>query len=168
MQSVAIASYVELEKIVTELITGDGWVVCYLDYKILIGKLVGGKMVFYKNEQFAPEFVQQLRVFNGEAEALFLRAGLGNFKCRVKTDSEQAEVYDAAEQVLWGTRLEELGDGWVSLVEDRGTELIMPCLDRISESGELVDRVKILTHNYIGFNEVGQAGYTDCRFVKFV
>ena len=26
----------------------------------------------------------------------------------------------------------------------------------------------IRTRNYIGYNEIGQAGYVDCRFVEFV
>jgi CRISPR-associated protein (TIGR03984 family) len=69
-----------------------------------------------------------------------------------------------AEQILWGTKSEALTRGWTRLFEGRGMELILPM-----DSAEVtpVNRVKLTTRNYIGYNALGQAGYIDCRFVRF-
>lgn len=170
MQSIAVDSYSELERKIADFIKGDGWVVCYLDYKVLIGKFEAGKMVFYKDEQFELRFLQQLRAFNEELEVLLICTDPGEFNYRIRSDENiPEELIERSRPVLWGTCFTELADGWVKLSEGRGTELIMPRLDSmpLAVSGKLDDRVKILTHNYISFNKIGQAGYTDCRFVKF-
>jgi len=161
VHSIGINSYSELVQTIHNLFHGDGWVVCYLDYKVLIGKYESGSLVFYAGEQFDPLYLQQLRVFNESLELLMLRNASGQFNYRLKSDEEGGEEYIEAKQILWGTRIEKLDNDWIRLSEDRGTELIMPRPQQPN------DRIKLLTRNYIGFNEVGQAGYIDCRFVKF-
>ena len=54
-------------------------------------------------------------------------------------------------------------DGWVLLSEARGTEIYLPYRFK----NPINKLMKIKTRNYIGYNELGQAGYMDCRFVCF-
>ena len=67
-----------------------------------------------------------------------------------------------AGQVLWGNP-REAGDNWTLLKESRGTEIYLPYKLKKPDS----KWVKIKTRNYIDYNEIGQAGYVDCRFVDF-
>jgi len=169
----------ELTAFIGSNFIGPGFCVAYLDYRVLVGRYEqknekdeeGGQMFFYRNRQVEPRFLQRLRVFNQERELLIWRAQ-GGFRWRLRTDGGAGDTQDGgkevdvveAEQILWGTRTEIIGGGWTRIYEDRGTEIILP--------GEylkvdLNNRVKLVTRNYIEYNDLGQAGYVDCRFVKF-
>ncbi len=163
-----VKSYAELEEKVREIFNDNGFVVAYLDYKVLIGKFDEGVFVFYDNESFEPRYLQKLRVFNEDKELLLWRQSEDLFRMRLRIDKEGKPMdYVTARQVLWGTKSEDLGGSWCRIYEERGTELILPVEDPKLVGKEGKRRVKILTYNYIDFNEVGQAGYVDCRFVRF-
>jgi CRISPR-associated protein (TIGR03984 family) len=164
-----LEDYSDLERKIADVFKNDGFAAAYLDYKVLIGKYCSKAFVFYNSETFHPRYLQRLRVFNGDKELLIWRQGEGRFKMRLRIDGE-GEPKDCvrASQVLWGTKSESLGSGWCRIYEDRGVELILPIDDPELDKGEGKRRVKILTHNYIDFiDETGQAGYVDCRFVRF-
>lgn len=148
--------------------TSSGYVIAYLDYKVLIGRYDGQSFEFYENEQFEPKYLQKLRVFDENREVLMWRKGENTFKSRTRIDGEGDPVdYIQAEQVLWGIPTEEkLYAGWSKMSEARGAELILPIDELYLKVGPR-GRVKIVTRNYIGFNDLGQAGFVDCRFVKF-
>ena len=55
----------------------------------------------------------------------------------------------------------------VSAKEDRGIELLIHH-SLLPENVVVTpkDRLWLITRNYIDYNDLGQAGYVDCRFVK--
>lgn len=81
------------------------------------------------------------------------------------TARERVADYVEAVQPLWGTQagaVENLPN-WSRIFESRGTELFVPFIGL--SINECKKRLSIVTRNYI--NSTGQAGYVDCRFVKF-
>lgn len=160
----------ELEKFLSENFSANGFVIVYLDYKVLIRKFENGKIILSEEEPFNPEFIQKLRLFNNMQELFIWRTG-GKWNARLRTDEEGADVYVVeANQLLFGTKSEDIGKGFTKLTEDRGTEIILPFKDK-DFSKEFKknerNRLKIKTRNYIYYNEFGQAGYADCRIVEF-
>lgn len=147
------------------------YVVAYLDYRVLIGKFENNQFLFYQDETFEPKFLQKLRVFNQKQEFLLWRQGEHRFNSRLRVDeldneNNEQDIVVVAEQVLWGTQSKNLATGWSKLTESRGTILILP-FDSITVD-DSQKRVKIKTHHYIEYNEIGQAGYVDSRFVEFI
>lgn len=144
-----------------------GKVIAYLDYKVLIGRFAENKFIFFSEETFDPKYLQKLRVFNKEKELYLWRQGENLFAMRLRVDGEGERVSVVeARQVLWGTCAEDLGNGWSRISESRGMELILPLTNLALDDKK--NRVKLKTYNYIGYNEIGQAGYIDSRFVDFL
>ncbi len=143
----------------------NGFCVFYLDYKVLIGKYVDENFRFYNNELFKPQYIQKMRLFNGDYELYIWRRSDGEFAGRLRIDGKgtDTDVVDAW-QILWGTQMEHLGE-FSKIYEERGTKLIVPFKDITVDNGK--NRVFLHTRNYIGHNEYGQAGYEDCRFINF-
>lgn len=141
-------------------------VAAYLDYKVLIGTFQDSKFHFYNAETFEDKYVQRIRIFDSTKELHIWRTTEG-FKGRLRIDNDgnETDVVDAY-QVLFGTKAEPPDGGFTRLTEDRGVELIVPL------SGIVVDdnknRLFLHTRNYIGYNDLHQAGYVDCRFVEII
>jgi CRISPR-associated protein (TIGR03984 family) len=147
------------------IFNSTGYIVVYLDYKVLIGKVNSENLEFYKDERIKEKYIQKLRIFNRDRELLIWRDN-NELKGRLRIDGEGQTIYAVdANQVLWGTKKEKLGNGWIKLKEDRGTELIIP-YDENVEIDDKKNRLFILTRNYIDSEEI-QATYFDCRFVDF-
>jgi CRISPR-associated protein (TIGR03984 family) len=149
------------------LFNSTGYVVAYLDYKVLIGKINNNKFEFYNSKNIYEKYIQRLRLFNEQKELLIWR-GKNGLEGRLRLDDEGSEIFvvDAC-QVLWGTKKQELNNGWTKLSEDRGTELILPF--KGLDVNDKEKRVFLKTRNYVDFhNKTQQATYIDCRFVKFV
>lgn len=156
----------DLRSLVSGKISGNAFVVAYLDYKVIIGKCADNTFQFYNNEEFESKYIQRLRVFNETQEFLAWRTRDG-FMGRYREDGKGDEVRVVdAHQVLFGTRAEKLPGGYTRISEARGTELILPFAE-IGAVDEGKRRVFIRTRNYIGYTETGQATYEDCRFVEF-
>ncbi len=169
-----ITGWGELVNTLTEHFPKNGYIVAYLHYKVLLGKLIGGKPKFFKNETFNPKYLLKLRAFNENQELFIWQHEEYFFKGRLRIDGEGHGENEGCknivevEQVLWGTDCKALDDGWVCLFEKRGTELIFP--PEVKVRGNMLNpknRLKIKTRYYIGYNDMGQAGYEDCRFVEF-
>lgn len=160
----SLGSYDQLIQFVSGQFPSNGLVVAYLDYQVLVGKFQPGEFIFYWPEQFQPRYMQRVRIFNENQELLIWRRSAWQYQYRFRQDEAGAEkpVVDA-EQVLWGTAAKDLDHGWSYLFEERGTQLVVPLANLQLEQKQ--HRVKIKTRNYIGFNEMGQAGYEDCRFI---
>lgn len=149
----------------------EGLCLCYLDYKVLIGKYTGESLQFYNNENIEPRFIQKLRLFNKnqDQELYIWRKNRKGFGARLRIDGrgDEVDVVDA-KQVLWGTDSKACGD-YTEIFEKRGTRLMLPFNKLTINNNE--DRVFILTRNYISYDTCDgaykQAGYTDCRFVAF-
>lgn len=136
----------------------NGYFVAYLDYMVLIGRFCDGAF------QGKEKFIQKIRLFNKSKELYIWRNEENIFSGRLRVDEEgdDVDVIDAW-QVLYGTECKEK-DGVTSLTEDRGTNLVIP-FSGLNEESDLP--IRIHTRNYIGYNDLGQAGYEDCRFVEF-
>jgi CRISPR-associated protein (TIGR03984 family) len=161
----AINTWQELEQLVGGFLQ-NGQVVAYLYYKVLIGKVDQGRLEFYNEEKFNPQYLLQLRIFNQDRELHIRRKDASRFLLRYRLDDIGVPI-EAVEacQVLWGRSSEvaSLQTGWVRLSEKRGVELILPC-NKTPRKGS---RFWLKTRNYIGYNDLHQAGYIDCRFVEF-
>jgi CRISPR-associated protein (TIGR03984 family) len=156
----------------------NGFVVAYMDFKVLIGRYTNQRCVFAGNETLdtnSLQYLQRLRVFNDRQELLIWRTedneeNGSDFKGRMRIDqdgekSEETPIVDA-NQVLWGTRAKSLDNGFTLLTEDRGTELILP-FNNLESVDDKENRIFLETRNYIGYNDIGQAAYVDTRFVGF-
>lgn len=140
-----------------------GYFIVYLDYSVLIGKFCNGA---FQGEKFDdPKFIQKIKLFNKSKELYIWRKDENAFSGRLRVDGEGEKSVDVIDawQALYGTRSKEEG-GATFLSEDRGTNLVLP-FTGLNEENDLP--VRIYTRNYIGYNELGQAGYEDCRFVAF-
>jgi CRISPR-associated protein (TIGR03984 family) len=148
----------------------DGFVVAYLDYKVLIGRYLKAqkKPLFYKNVSFEPQFLQKIRVFNRDKEVFIWRTEDG-FKGRLRVDEQGKGTFVVdANQVLWGTKAEKKTNDFTILTEERGTELILPLpFSELEDINDEKNRVFLKTRNYIGDNDIGQATYVDSRFLGF-
>ena len=72
-------------------------------------------------------------------------------------------------QLLWGKALEQCPDepGWGLWKENRGMELLIHLSLLPDDTGvNPGNRLWLITRNYICYNDLGQAGYGDCRFVE--
>jgi len=164
-----IKRFEELNQFISNCFSEKGWAIFYMDYQVLIGTFENG-LGFFSNEPLDPKYMQRLRVFNDSRELLMWRTKPCYFNGRLRTDGgeneEDVKVVDSM-QVLWGTVAEKLSDSWFCLSEERGTELILPLQEEAIAVDDKEKRVKLKARNYIGYNPVNQAGYTDCRFIEF-
>lgn len=142
----------------------DGYIIAFLDYRVLAGLFRDGKCIFYNHGDLEEKYLLRLRLFNGSKE-LYLWRSADGFKARLRIDGEGEEtpVVDA-HQVLWGTKARPLGE-FTELTEERGTTLIVPLKNL--EINDKHNRLFIQTRNYVGYTEAHQATYVDCRFMGF-
>ncbi len=155
-----------LKDLISKEISDKSFIVAYLDNEVLIGTYENGNLDFYQNKAIDPKFIQRLRVFNKDKELLLWRTNNG-FKGRYRKDGDgdEIDVVDA-EQVLFGTDKENLGN-FTKLFEKRGTEIILPFTELDVKDKIEGKRVFIQTRNYIDYNKAHQATYVDCRFMGF-
>ncbi|WP_029689279.1 CRISPR-associated protein Csx19 [Thermoanaerobacter sp. A7A] len=151
-----------------------GYIVCWLDYAVLFGIIQSGEIKFYNNE--LPDFnkyLQKLRVFNEKKELYIWRSG-NKFKFRYREDGvsdEDGEIveYINADQVMYGSKF-EVKDEFIEVSEKRGIRYIVPKEfignSSIEDLNKNEKRLVLHTRNYIGYNEIGQAGFVDSRFLK--
>lgn len=151
-----------------------GYIVCWLDYAVLFGIIQSGEIKFYNNE--LPDFnkyLQKLRVFNEKKELYIWRSG-NKFKFRYREDGvsdEDGEIveYIDADQVMYGSKF-EVKDEFIEVSEKRGIRYIVPKEfignSSIEDLNKNEKRLVLHTRNYIGYNEIGQAGFVDSRFLK--
>ena len=147
--------------------TRKGYAVCWQHQSVTIGKILDGSLSFFTSEQpLYSRHLIRMRLFNEISEYHIWKTG-AQFNYRKRCDGEGDEVeYVAAIQPLWGTQIKTnlTQPNWSCIIERRGIELIVP-FSEISFKGD--NRLSIVTRNYIGYNDIGQAGYIDSRFVKF-
>ncbi|MGV8122529.1 MAG: CRISPR-associated protein Csx19 [Candidatus Xenobiia bacterium LiM19] len=147
-----------------QVIRKDSLVVAYLVNKVIIGRFQPPGFVFKDNNDFLPQYVLKMRIFN-ENEELFLwrQQGVLRGRHRIDNGGTSTTVIDAR-QVLFGTEA-DTRDSWTILTEDRGTIIELPFTDLSVDIHK--NRIFIRTRNYVNFNDLGQATYVDCRFLGF-
>ena len=145
------------------------YIVSYLDYKVLIGTWENGKCHFHEDGTINPKYIRKLRLFN-EDEELFVWRSSDSLNGRYRKDEEgdETDVVDA-KQVLFGTDTDkdDLKDGFTRISEKRGTKIVLPFSGLDVKNKTEDKRVFVQTRNYIGYNDVHQATYIDCRFMGF-
>ncbi|SHF27154.1 CRISPR-associated protein, TIGR03984 family [Thermoanaerobacter uzonensis DSM 18761] len=152
---------------------GKGYIVCWLDYAVLFGTVQNGEIKFYNNE--SPNFkkyLQKMRIFN-EKEELYIWRSENKFKYRYRKEDADAKEnqieYIDAKQIMYGSKFEDKGN-FIEVSEKRGIRYIVPREFIGNNSIEDLNNNKkslvLHTRNYIGYNEIGQAGFVDSRFLK--
>ena len=132
---------------------------------IVFYNIEGGKWNEPIREELDEKLVR-LRVFNTERELHIWRSN-GFLKGRLRTDTEGTETaYVEARQIMNGTSFEKLADGGVTATEDKGTSYEMP-YSELEKNIEKAERIVLITRNYIDYNDIGQAGYVDSRFIDY-
>lgn len=164
---VTVSDWNSLKNIIEKYIAEAGYLIAYLNYKVLIGQLSKNGPEFYEGETFDLKYLLKLRAFTADKEVLIWKQSSGFFGLRYRIDWENGCDYAVeAEQILWG-RPEPSASSWVRLTDQgRGTDLVMPRL--ANEFKETESRIKLKTRNYIDYSGAGQAGYADCRLVDFL
>lgn len=147
-----------------------------MHHGICMGSYVNGDFIMPRKLPLEPEYLRSIRVFDPERECYLWRSSMdepGLFRLRFIHDDEILENdrephIVLARQLLWGTSLETSPDEeeWAVLKENRGIELLIH-RSLLPPSAELSteNRLWLITHNYIDYTPLGQAGYVDCRFV---
>lgn len=106
------------------------------------------------------------RIFTEEKE-LKIWQDEQSLRYRLRDDSKGDEIgLVEANQLLWGTTFKSPKAGWISLTEERGTELLIP-FDKMRDMGKH-DRIAIRTRNYYQALDNHQISYCDSRFVEFL
>ncbi len=143
-----------------------GLAVVWQMQNVLWGRAEDGRISLSDGGPLTPEYWQELRIFNEDAELHLTRRGGALFgRFRSDAGGEKAFEYIEATSPLWGVRDEDqsgVPGGYVRLRDDgRGLEMIVPCGD------VNVEQYGLVTRNYIEADEqTKQAGYTDYRFVR--
>ena len=165
IKHIEILSYNQLSDQIGKYIDGNGWVVVYLDYKVLVGRYEDRRLSFFRGEVFDLKFLQKIRVFNDERELFIWRQGY-DYKARLRVDDEgEKEECVEVRQIIWGTGIFCKEDGWTVITEKRGTEIALP-LSGLEVGEENNKRAVLVTRNYIDYKNGCLAGYVDCRMVR--
>lgn len=150
----------ELEALLRDVMAADATLVIWQMQGIVWGKWQDGALSLAPGEEIAPEFWQELRVFN-EAEELHLLRGAGGFAGRYRRDEGETgpDAYIDSFSRFWGER-KSAGNGYVALVDSaRKLRLVVPAEGGARWYG-------LATRNYVGSDEeTGLSGYIDYRFV---
>ena len=112
----------------------------------------------------------RLRLFDENKELHVWRSN-GTLKGRLRNDSVEGEgnitEFVEAKPYLNGTSFSQSKSGsGIFATEKKGISYDLPFPELESLIGS-EDRITLLTRNYIGYSDIDQAGYEDCRFVNF-
>ena len=148
-----------------------------MQHGICMGSYVQGEFIMPDSLPLEPLYLRSIRVFDDNKECYVWCSSMdapGIFQMRVildqdKNDTDKILHAFEARQVLWGTALQKCPDdpAWYLLKEDRGIELLIHH-SLLPGNVEVTtrNRLWLITRNYIDYNDLGQAGYIDCRFVE--
>jgi len=141
--------------------------IAHKNHEVLIGIYRNGDFLFYQNRELEPEFLLELRIFNDLFELHILKMNDDEFLYRVRTDEtgEEVEVYDE-EHAVFGTSIEDLGNGWKALRESRGTCIQVPF--NLSESDGKAPLLYYRVRNYIGYDKDDHIHFYDARLCGFL
>ena len=144
-----------------ELFSNAKAVAWYFD-KIVFYSIVNSVWVDQKVEL---KYLVRLRLFNKDKELHVWRSNR-ILKARIRVDNDGPDVLCVdAMPVLNGTHFISQPTG-IEATEEKGTRYFLPYPElKIPVHSE---RIRLLTRNYIGWDEIEQAGYIDSRFLDFI
>jgi len=134
------------------------------------------EIVFYKIENGNFNITKRLdelvrlRLFDENKELHVWRTN-GTLKGRLRSDSIEGDgdetEFVEAKPLLNGTSFSPSRSGiGITAIEEKGIKYDLPFTELETMVGTK-NRIILLTRNYIGYSDIGQAGYIDCRFIKF-
>jgi CRISPR-associated protein (TIGR03984 family) len=107
----------------------------------------------------------RLRIFDKDSELHIWRSN-GLLKSRRRNDSAGDDVeYIIGKPLLNGTSFKTEKTGIVA-TEEKGIHYHLP-YPELEILADTKNRIVLITRNYIGYSDIGQAGFVDCRFVDF-
>lgn len=135
--------------------------VCWLHYSLKFANVDEAGILKMDSEDLKnfEKHLIRLRVFDQTGELHIWRAG-NILKYRLRTDSEGPGTDYIDSNLLLNGTTEEVTTEGLKITEERGIKIILPFFEQ--KQGL---RLKLHTRNYIRYNDIGQAGYFDCRFV---
>lgn len=144
----------------------QGLAVVWQMQNVCWGRWEDGRLSFPDGNEASPDYWQELRVFNSDAELHLLRRG-GELIGRFRSDTGEMPIeYVDAMSLLWGERDKEqkAPEGYVRLI-DQSRDISMT----VPYEGPLATGYGLVTRNYVeAAPETKQAGYVDYRFVRIV
>ncbi|ABP66125.1 hypothetical protein Csac_0488 [Caldicellulosiruptor saccharolyticus DSM 8903] len=166
----------DIEKRILENLK-NGYMVCWLCNEVLFGRVREGKIEFYHELQSDfPKYLLRIRAFNSQKE-IHIWKSQGQFKGRIREDKDieagdgetlKKVEYIEAHQIMYGNgkNVRKINEEFYEIYDSRGIKYILPS-ELIRENILSKDSYFVLvTRNYIDYNEIGQAGFIDSRFVK--
>ncbi|SHF45132.1 CRISPR-associated protein, TIGR03984 family [Caldanaerobius fijiensis DSM 17918] len=142
----------------------EGFVIFFMVNEIVAGKIENFNILYYDRDKLDVKYLLKGRIFNKGKEIYLYSFKENMYRKRIIDDENNNGniEYIDAEHKVWGNRVTKLNDDWIKLEDNRGIKLILPLKFKSSDTDYFIK-----TRNYIGFNEVGQAGFIDSRFVDF-
>lgn len=143
----------------------SGTVVAWMMQGVYWGTISEGEIHLMDDAVLDVNLLQELRIFNDDAELYITRYGRG-FKARMVMDSDTAEdavdvEYVDAVSRLWGKCIKYDADTMVLEDKDRKLQMALPAI------GVKAEYYGLVTRNYIGYDkDTHQAGYVDYRYVR--
>ncbi len=149
----------------------EAFVILWLHYEVLFGTYRNGGLNFYKKlPNDFEKYLIKARIFDEEKELYVWREKDSKFSGRLRKDGTGKDEIEFVEskQVMYGKKFERIGNGFTKVSETKGIEYIVPdiCFNTHNNLNESGITLVLYSRNYIGYNQIGQAGFVDCRFVK--
>jgi CRISPR-associated protein (TIGR03984 family) len=123
------------------------------------GKLITADIVFPQFPQLHLATLQQCRIFGHKSEAMLWKTD-EDFKARLIQDDHLIEDdYISESQILWGTHGKHHENGFTLLWDGlQGLKHAVPFTDiKLEEKGKLKNKVKLIVHHYIDYDDSGVA-----------
>lgn len=150
-----------ISEILKTYLIHDANVVLWEMNRIIWGTWQDGVLKLSDDSQTDKESLLEMRAFN-EMEEIHLTRDGDTFWGRCLRDGEGAasEYVDSLSR-FWGEKNGREDDFVLLEDKERKLHMTVPCVEEAEWYG-------LITRNYIGYAENGQAGYVDCRYVKVV
>lgn len=144
---------------------GSYKVAAFCENEVRLGRFADGCFCFADGSELEIDFLQELRLFNGEQELLFKRSGTCFKLRRIEDNKGETEVegIDTFANFFGDKVNASLAPGFVKLWEEgRKIGLVLP----VEEDAE---HYALQTRTYITYDEqTGQAGFGYYRYVDIV
>lgn len=145
------------------------YLLAHADDGVIWGKFQDGKLItttepvklFPKCDfpTLRKETLQQCRIFGDKSEVMIWKTD-GGFKARlIQDDNLKKDDYIAEKQILWGTHGKHHENGFTLLWDgSQGLKHAVPFTDiELGEKGELKNKVRLIVHHYINYDDSGVA-----------
>lgn len=126
----------------------NGYIVLWQYHGVFVGIISNGNITWQKIPEADDKHIERIRAFNESKEYHFWRSN-GILKGRLRVDEDSGETLCVDTAML----LRSVVANQLKLLD---AELAAS------------NNIQIKTRNYIDYNETGQAGYVDSRFLKIV